>query len=187
MEELRPNAVGRQSRLTHRNSDTPNTFMPKPYKIPQSVLVVIYTATLDVLLIRRADAPQEKFWQPVTGSKDEVDETLSQTVMREVAEETGIDCGPGTALQTGLQDWHLENVYAIYPRWLHRYAPGVTHTTQRVFGFLVPSGTPVEPNACEHTQIQWLPCLDAAELCFSPSTAEAILQLPNLKGTAAWH
>ena len=40
----------------------------RPFKIPESVLVVMYTPALDVLLIRRADAPD--FWQSVTGSKD---------------------------------------------------------------------------------------------------------------------
>ena len=29
----------------------------KPHKIPESVLVVIFTTAMDVLLIRRADAP----------------------------------------------------------------------------------------------------------------------------------
>ena len=40
------------------------------FKIPQSVLVVIYTPALDVLLIRRADVQDTVFWQSVTGSKD---------------------------------------------------------------------------------------------------------------------
>ena len=43
----------------------------RPFKIPQSVLVVIHTPALDVLLIRRPD-PHE-FWQSVTGSKDALD------------------------------------------------------------------------------------------------------------------
>ena len=110
--------------------------MAKPYKIPLSVLVVIYTPALDVLLIRRADATD--FWQSVTGSKDRVDEDFRQTAAREVQEETGIDCAPGTALAAGLRDWGLENVYDIYPRWQHRYAPGVTRNTEHVFGLVVP-------------------------------------------------
>ena len=56
--------------------------MPKPPKIPQSVLVVIHTAALDVLLIERADHPG--FWQSVTGSKDRLDEPLAETAVREV-------------------------------------------------------------------------------------------------------
>ncbi|MEO7128762.1 MAG: dihydroneopterin triphosphate diphosphatase, partial [Rhodoferax sp.] len=94
--------------------------MAKPYKIPLSVLVVIYTPALDVLLIKRADA--QDFWQSVTGSKNRTEEGLRQTAAREVREETGIDCAPGTSLADGLHDWGLENVYDIYPRWQQRYA-----------------------------------------------------------------
>ena len=106
--------------------------MSKPYKIPQSVLVVIFTPARDVLLLRRTDPAEPAFWQSVTGSKDAEDEAFAVTAAREVLEETGIDCRPGTVLNEHLQDWHLENVYAIYPRWAHRYAPGVTHNTERV-------------------------------------------------------
>lgn len=148
------------------------------YKIPQSVLVVIYTPALDVLLIRRADASD--FWQSVTGSKDELDESFGQTAVREVQEETGIDCAPGTLLANKLLDWQLENVYDIYPRWQHRYAPGVTRNTEHLFGLMVPVGTPVCLSPREHTAYQWLPYRQAAQTCFSPSNAEAILMLPRL-------
>jgi 8-oxo-dGTP pyrophosphatase MutT (NUDIX family) len=65
------------------------------FKIPQSVLVVIHTPALEVLLIRRADAAD--YWQSVTGSKDDLQESLCRKLpQREVLEETGIDCRPGT-------------------------------------------------------------------------------------------
>ena len=48
------------------------------------MLVVIHSADLEVLLIERADHPG--FWQSVTGSKDSVEEALTETAMREVAE-----------------------------------------------------------------------------------------------------
>ncbi len=158
--------------------------MPKAFKIPESVLVVIYTAALDVLLIRRADTTED-FWQSVTGSKDDVLDSFEATAIREVAEETGIDCQPGTPLYAGLQDWGLENVYSIYARWLHRYAPGTIHNTERVFGLQVPVGTPVRLSPREHTAYQWLPYQEAAEMCFSPSNAEAILMLPRFTGLVA--
>lgn len=145
---------------------------PRPFKIPESVLVVIHTAKLDVLLINRADAPN--YWQSVTGAKDFEDEPLEQTARREVMEETGIARAIGT-----LKDWGLENVYDIYPRWLHRYAPGVTRNTEHVFGLCVPEGTPVRLNPREHTAFKWLPWREAADACFSPSNAEAILLLPQ--------
>jgi len=153
--------------------------MARPFKIPQSVLVVIHTPALDVLLINRADAPE--FWQSVTGSKDEEGESFEATAVREVAEETGIDCRPGSALYAGLKDWALENIYDIYPRWQHRYAPGVNRNTEHVFGLCVPDGTPVKLNPREHTAYRWLPWREAADACFSPSNAEAILLLPQFR------
>ena len=158
--------------------------MSKPYKIAQSVLVVIYTPDLDVLLMRRADTQDSAFWQSVTGSKDALTDSYAATAIREVEEETGIDCAKGRPLHAGLQDWQLENIYAIYPRWLHRYAPGTVLNTERVFGLQVPRGTPVTLSPREHTHCQWLPHVKAAALCFSPSNAEAILLLPRFAAAA---
>ena len=148
--------------------------MPTLYKIPESVLVVIYTPALDVLLIERADHPC--FWQSVTGSKARADGPLEQACTREVLEETGIDVGSAGA---ALHDWRLTNTYDIYPRWRYRYAPGVTRNTEHVFGLALPSRTPITLNPREHTAHKWLPWREAAEQCFSPSNAEAILLLPR--------
>ncbi len=149
----------------------------KPPKIPESVLVVIHTPALDVLLIERADKPG--YWQSVTGSLDAVDEPWDQTAIREVAEETGIVVGSPGIPRSALVDWQLANVYEIYPVWRHRYAPGVTHNTEHVFGLTVPAGTPVRLAPREHTAYRWLPWKEAADQCFSPSNAEAILHLPR--------
>ena len=146
--------------------------MPRPFKIPQSVLVVIHTPALDVLLINRTDSPGH--WQSVTGSLDREDESFEAAAIREVREETGIAAASGT-----LADWGLENVYDIYPRYLHRYAPGVTRNREHVFGLCVPAGTAVTLNPREHTAYQWLSWRKAADTCFSPSNAEAILMLPE--------
>ena len=151
--------------------------MPRTLKIPQSVLVVIHTAALDVLLIRRTDA--DDFWQSVTGSKDYPDDSWRDTAIREVFEETGIECGAGTPLENALTDWGLENVYDIYPQWLHRYPPGVTRNVEHLFGLEVAAGTAVRLQAREHTAYRWMPWRAAAEACFSPSNAEAILMLPR--------
>lgn len=150
------------------------------YKIPESVLVVIHTPRLEVLLINRADAPG--FWQSVTGSKDSEGEALAETAGREVFEETGIHCGGGLALR----DWRLQNIYDIYPRWRHRYAPGVTRNTENVFGLCVPEDTPVTLNPREHSAHRWLPWREAADACFSPSNAEAILLLPRFATELEW-
>jgi dATP pyrophosphohydrolase len=156
------------------------TTAARPFKIPESVLVVIYTPALDVLLIERADKPG--YWQSVTGSKDALDEPLQTTAMREVAEETGIVVGSPAVPLSALHDWQLQNVYEIYPVWRHRYAPGVTHNTEHVFGLCVPAGTPVVLAPREHTALVWLPWREAADRCFSPSNAEAVLHLPRLAG-----
>jgi dATP pyrophosphohydrolase len=153
------------------------------HKIPESVLVVIHTPTLEVLLIERADHPG--YWQSVTGSKDSPDEPLVQTCEREVAEETGIAIGSPALPRTALRDWELANVYEIYPVWRDRYAPGVTHNTEHVFGLMVPAGTPIVLNPREHLRHQWLPWHEAADRCFSPSNAEAILHLPRFARGAA--
>ena len=148
--------------------------LKRPYKIPESVLVVVHTAALDVLLIRRADAGT---WQSVTGSKDFPDEPYGDTAVREVREETGIDALHPTCR---LEDWALENIYDIYPAWRWRYAPEVSRNTERVFGLRVPAGTPVVLSPSEHTAYQWLPWREAADTVFSPSNAEAILMLPRM-------
>jgi len=152
------------------------------HKIPESVLVVIHSPELDVLLIERAKQPG--FWQSVTGSKDHLDEDWALTAVREVAEETGIVVGSPQVPAEALRDWALQNVYEIYPVWRHRYAPGVTHNTERVFSLQVPRHTPITLAPREHTQFAWLPWQEAADRCFSPSNAEAILMLPRQVGPA---
>ncbi len=149
----------------------------RPVKIPESVLVVIHTAALDVLLLERADAPG--FWQSVTGSKDSVGELLVATCVREVGEETGIAIGSAEVPLDALTDWQLANVYDIYPQWQHRYAAGVTRNTEHVFGLCVPRDGPVCLAPREHLRFAWLDWRAAADRCFSPSNAEAILQLPR--------
>ncbi|HEY0956411.1 MAG TPA: dihydroneopterin triphosphate diphosphatase [Roseateles sp.] len=153
--------------------------LAKPFKIPESVLVVIHTPDLQVLLIERADHPG--YWQSVTGSKDRPDEPLAETARREVLEETGFDID---ALGGELADWRLANVYEIYPQWRHRYAPGVTRNTEHVFGLQLPSALTPRLAPREHLAWLWLPWHEAADRCFSPSNAEAVLQLPRFSAAS---
>jgi dATP pyrophosphohydrolase len=139
------------------------------YKTPVSVLVVVHTPDLEVLLLERADRPG--FWQSVTGSQDD-GETLRETAVRELREETGLD-----AAAYGLTDWKKENRYEIYRRWRSRYAPGITHNTEHVFGLLVPRPLPVVLEPREHLRHEWLPWRMAAEKVFSWSNADAIREL----------
>ena len=142
----------------------------KPDKQPVSVLVVIHTIDLDVLVLERADHPG--YWQSVTGSRDG-DESLAETAMREVREETGLD-----ARRYPLIDWQQQNVYEIYPHWRHRYAPGITHNTEHVFGLQLPCQVDIQLEPREHLNYRWLAWQDAAEKVFSPSNRAAILELP---------
>lgn len=141
------------------------------YKTPVSVLVVIHTPALDVLLLERAAHPG--YWQSVTGSV-EAGESLLQTAVREVAEETGI-----AARAEDFVDWRQHNVFEIFPEWRHRYAPGVTHNTEHVFSLAVPAGTPVRTAPGEHLDHCWLPLAEAAAKVFSWSNRDAILALPG--------
>jgi dATP pyrophosphohydrolase len=149
------------------------------FKVPESVLVVIHSTADEVLLLERADAPG--FWQSVTGSKEHPAEPLVDTCRREVAEETGIVIGSDAVPLSALSDFGLVNVFEIYPVWLHRYAPGVTHNTEHVFGLVVPRDIALRLSPREHTGFAWLPRREAADRCFSPSNAEAILQLPRFR------
>ncbi len=141
------------------------------YKQPISALVVIYTVSLDVLLLERADYPG--YWQSVTGSRDG-EESLRETAIREAFEETGLVAGHYV-----LSDWQVQNVYDIYPKWQHRYPPGTTHNTEHVFGLELPASISVELSPREHLSYIWLPWQEAAEKVFSPSNRAAILQLPE--------
>ena len=156
--------------------------LARPPKIPESVLVVIHSADLQVLLIERADKPG--FWQSVTGSKDALDEPSHETAVRELAEETGIEVGSAAVPMSNLRDWQRRNVYEIFETWRHRYGEGVTHNTEHVFSLCVPRDVRVTLAPREHLRFEWLPWQQAAARCFSPSNAQAILDLPQELSTA---
>ncbi len=145
----------------------------RAHKIPVSALVVIHTPELEVLLLERADRPG--YWQSVTGSQHE-GESLRQTAIREVGEETGIE-----AKRYKLEEWNLQNVFEIYSIWRGRYAPGVTHNTEHVFGLEVPAPLDVRLEPREHLAAAWLPWREAADKVFSWSNRKAILMLPERK------
>jgi len=146
--------------------------MSARYKIPRSVLVVIYTSDLQVLMMERAGWPG--FWQSVTGSIDHEDEPLAETAVREVREETGID-----AEQYALADWHIENSFEIFKNYRGRYAEGVTHNREHMFGLELPGVLPVRLDPREHLRYEWLPWREAAWRTPSWTNRDAILLLPQ--------
>jgi dATP pyrophosphohydrolase len=144
------------------------------YKQPVSVLVMIYTPQLDVLLLERADRPG--FWQSVTGSR-EGDESLRETAIREVFEETGLN-----AEQYIFADWQLSTEYEIFPHWRHRYAPGVIRNVEHVFGLELPAPLPVSLAPDEHLRYEWTNWRQAAPKVFSWTNVEALRALGERHG-----
>ncbi len=152
--------------------------MTSRLKIPRSVLVVIYTADLQVLMLERAGWPG--FWQSVTGSIDHENEPLIETAAREVREETGID-----ARQYALEDWGIENRFEIFKQYVSRYADGVTHNQEHVFGLELPAVVLVQLDPAEHLRYEWLPWKEAAARTPSWTNRDAILLLPQKRGASA--
>ena len=141
------------------------------YKIPVSVLVMVYTPDLRVLLLERADRPG--FWQSVTGSQER-GETLEETAIRELNEETGVD-----ARHYRLENWHMINRFEIYKHWSGRYAPGTTHNTEHVFGLRVPGTVLIRISPREHLAYEWVPRDAAIDKVFSWTNAAALRALPD--------
>src|ERR1044072_1494473 len=107
------------------------------YKIPESVLVVVYTRQLEVLLLQRADGGSWGSWgawQSVTGSREPGEPALETQAPRGPLGETVLSV-------VTLPDGGHVNRYEIGPPWRAKYAAGVTHNTEHVFGFLVDSAT----------------------------------------------
>lgn len=141
--------------------------MSQPYKRPESVLVVVYTRTGEVLLLRRADGPD--YWQSVTGSMHWGDEQPLATAVRELREETGITVSP-----EALRDWRQSNRFEIFPEWRHKYAPGTRENTEHIFSLELPDEVAVTLTPAEHTAYRWLPFAEAAACVFSWTNREAI-------------
>lgn len=146
------------------------------YKNPVSVLIVVYTPDLQVLLLERADRPG--FWQSVTGSQ-EPGETLDQTAARELQEETGLD-----VRGYSLINWHISNEFEIYKHWSGRYAPGVTHNTEHVYGLCVPQQVPIRISPREHLAYEWVAREHAIDKVFSWTNAAALRLLPEMANTS---
>lgn len=153
---------------------------PMTPKIPISVLVIVYTPDLHVLMMKRTPKAhtgdfEKDFWQCITGSLDTPNEAPQDAAVRELFEETGL-----IASEHVLQNWQHTSEYEIFPQWQHRYANGVTRNTEHWFGLLVPNTSiPITLAPLEHTQHQWLPYTQAADLCFSWNNADAIRTLPE--------
>lgn len=139
--------------------------MSKAYKRPESVLVVIYSMTGEVLLLERRQPAG--YWQSVTGSLER-GESACDAAVREVGEETGLQ------VQESLVDCAYSNRFEIIPAWRARYAPDVNWNTEHVFRVELASTDPICINAEEHVRAEWVPAQQAAERASSHTNRAAI-------------
>ena len=135
------------------------------YRRPESVLIVIYTAGGEFLLLERRKPPG--FWQSVTGSL-EWDESADHAARREVIEETGITQG-------FLRNLHWTQVYEILPAFGKVYAPGVVRNLEHAFSLRLPAR--VEVTLTEHVQHCWLSDSEALAMVSSDSNRAVIADL----------
>ena len=137
------------------------------FRRPESVLIVIYTAGGEFLLLERRKPAG--FWQSVTGSL-EWGETVDSAARRELSEETGITRG----LLVNLQ-W--TQVYEILPAFGKKYAPGVTRNLEHAFSLKLNERVPILLSEREHAQYQWLSAAEAIEKASSSTNRAVIRQL----------
>jgi dATP pyrophosphohydrolase len=147
----------------------------RKFKRPESVLVVVYTRSGKVLLLRRADHPE--FWQSVTGSMEWGDEQPAETAARELREETGIVVAPAQ-----LTDWDMQQRYEIFPQWRYKYAPGVTTNTEHFFSLELADEQPVTLSPGEHSEYAWVGFDAAVGRVFSWTNRDALLLLMKTRG-----
>ena len=136
-----------------------------PRKRPVSVLVVVFTAAGEFLLLNRTRPAG--FWQSVTGSLNP-GESPRSAALRELKEETGL---LGTA---GLLDLHQSRLFPIVRAWRRRYAPGVCFNREHWFALRLPYRRIIHLDPREHSEHLWLPIDKALELASSWTNRDAM-------------
>ncbi len=135
------------------------------FRRPESVLVLVYTAAAEVLLLKRLQPAS--FWQSVTGSL-EVNETPMQAAHRELCEETGI-------AGVEITDCSRQNRFEIREPWRRKYAPDVTHNTEHVFRCRLQSQpASVRLAGDEHSEYRWTTLPQAIAMVGSSTNREAL-------------
>ncbi len=142
-----------------------------PKKRPESVLVVIFTAAGEFLLMNRVRP--EGFWQSVTGSLER-GESPRRAALREVREETGL---LGAAALVNLSQSRL---FPIIPAWRKRYPKGACFNREHWYALPLPSRRLIRLNRNEHGSYLWLPLDKALEQVSSWTNRDAIRLLAGL-------
>lgn len=135
------------------------------YRRPESVLVVVYTAGGEFLLMERRRPVG--FWQSVTGSL-EWGERADAAARRELLEETGITQG-------FLRNLQWTQTYEVLPAFGKRFAPGVSINLEHAFALKLIGRVPV--TLSEHVEYRWLPAQAALALASSHTDRAVIAHL----------
>jgi dATP pyrophosphohydrolase len=148
--------------------------MPNPPpKRPMSVLVVVFTAAGEFLLMNRTRPAG--FWQSVTGSL-RPGESPRSAALRELREETGLH---GAA---GLIDLHQSRLFPIVRAWRKRYAQGVCFNREHWFALCLPQRRIIRLDPGEHSVHLWLPLDKALDLAGSWTNRDAMRLLAAALG-----
>ncbi|MGI9270868.1 MAG: dihydroneopterin triphosphate diphosphatase [Woeseiaceae bacterium] len=135
------------------------------YRIPVSVLVVVYSADAEVLLLHRAK-PFD-FWQSVTGSL-RPGEDHADAARRELLEETGLN-------DEG--EWHYSGVsrqFVIDSRWRDRFETGVVENVEFEWHYRLSKSVDIKICDDEHSEFCWLPVAAAVEKVWSWTNRDAL-------------
>ena len=155
-----PAAAGRPLRQGSRAA------LEKPYKRPESVLILVCTRAGEVLLMERTRP--HGFWQSVTGSLH-WGETAAAAAARELVEETGLEAGHR------LLDLRSGERFPIIPPWRGRYAPEAHVNREHWFVYELPARRTIRLNPREHRQCRWLSAAEAARRATSWTNRKLIL------------
>ena len=152
--------------------ETEQTPPAPPTKRPVSVLVVVFTAAGEFLLMKRIRPAG--FWQSVTGSL-RAGESARGAALRELKEETGL---LGAA---SLIDLRQSRLFPIVRAWRARYANGVCFNREHWFALQLPNRRIIRLNPAEHSQCVWLTLDKALQLASSWTNREAMRLLAALQ------
>lgn len=126
----------------------------RPFKRPESVLVLVCTRAGEVLLLERTRP--RAFWQSVTGSL-QWGEDAAAAARRELFEETGLRAGDA------MRDLRSGASFAIVPPWRARYAPEAHINREHWFVVELSSRRSIRIDRHEHRQYRWLSAAQAVD------------------------